>query len=274
MAYPPTIRAEVKVTTGRILQVGRRELSALGSSDPVSCGLLAALFWPGEPPYGGRWIVVDTAQAFGRRGGRAMSAPCSSLVQAARGQPWLDDLRQNIDRWWPPMLQAFLEDALGPRAALVERLRRCHDEGTLGDQMPGHSILEIDHRRALDQIFGTLGESGAGRVLQDLFAYLLGLLGYRTITSNAVGVPDFVANDLDGSALQEPSITVVMTRDEASRLVRACEAGGAPDLATKIAEAIESADASPRPHFEDRGPSTRPLESPSSIANAKANEPG
>jgi hypothetical protein len=247
MAYPPTIRAEVKVTTGRILQVGRRELAALGSSDPVSCGLLAALFWPGDRLLGGRWIIVDTTEAFGRRAGRGVSTRCSALVQAARGQPWLDDLRASIDHWWPPMLQAFVDDALRSRANLVEHLRRHHEEGTLRDQMPGHPILEMDHRRAMDQIFTTLDESAAGRILQDLFAYLLGLLGYRSITSNSVGVPDFVAADLDSAAVQVPTVTVIVTRDEAGRLIRACELGGAPDLAAKITGAIAGQDSNPRP---------------------------
>jgi hypothetical protein len=60
-----------------------------------------------------------------------------------------------------------------------------------------------------------------------------------------------VATDLGGSALQEPSIAVVITRDEASRLLRICEAAGAPDLAAKITDAMEAADASPRPHIEN-----------------------
>jgi hypothetical protein len=239
MGFPATIKAEVKVTTGAVIQVARRELDALRSSDPSSCGILAALYWPGDRKIGGCWIVVDAATAFGRQSGPTVSVRLVALARAARQQPWLDDLRAHVDARWPSMLQAFLEDALASHGQLIDRLRQCHEEGSLREQLPTHDVLEHDHKKALEKLFDALGEAEAGRVLQDLFAYLLGLAGYRSITSNPVGVPDFVATELEAQVSEDRRVSIVVTREEAGRIAACCQRAGEAVLAAKVLSAAE-----------------------------------
>ncbi len=237
MGFPATIKAEVKVTTGAVIQVSRRELDALRSSDPSSCGILAALYWPGDRAMGGRWIVVDAAAAFGRQSGPTVSVRLATLTRAVRQQPWLDDLRVHVGASWPQMLHSFLEDALASHGQLTERLRHCHEQDTMREQLPTFQVLEHDHKQALDKVFGELGEAEAGRVLQDLFAYLLCLAGYRSITSNPVGVPDFVATGLEGEASEDRLVSILVTREEAERIVACCQKAGEIELATKVLSA-------------------------------------
>lgn len=242
MSLPATIRAEVKVTTSDTVQLGRRELDALGSSDPSSVGILATLFWPGKHGTGGRWVVVDGVESFKKVSAASISVGLQALARAERQQSALADLRAHVDTVWPRLLGAFLDDALASHEQLTARLRQCHESGSLRDQLPAHEVLDHDHRNALNAIFENLGEAEAGRVLQDLFAYLLGLAGYRSITVNAIGVPDLVATDLEPSGAQERSVTVVVTLPEALRVARWCKETGDEELAGKVVAAVKKSE--------------------------------
>ena len=68
-------------------------------------------------------------------------------------------------------------------------LADCHSAGNIAERLPKERILDTDHRDAVRSIIEQHGESVAGHVFQDLFAYLVGYAGYADVLLNAVGVP-------------------------------------------------------------------------------------
>ncbi len=230
MALPTTVKAEVKLTTGSGVQVSARELEALQVGDATAVGILAVLFWCGDREVDGTWVIVDAAE-IRERDGESVSATKSALLRASRAQPWLDGLRQHVDRYWPPFLDAFKEEALRDHGSLVEELARCHREGLIQGRLPEHRILAAEHRATLAELIASQGEADAGRISQDLLAYLLAHAGYRKVTNNPVGVPDFVLSDLARDADAGSKIVFELTLEEAERLVSLCRSAGDDQLA-------------------------------------------
>jgi hypothetical protein len=238
-SLPSTIKAEVKLTTASGVQVSARELDALKVADPAAAGLLAVLFWCGDREVDGRWVIVD-ASRIRDRCAESFSATKAALLLASRTQDGFGELRRHVDGYWPAFLDAFKEEALRDHAALVEALAQCHREGLVSDRLPKHAILAAEHRATIRQVIDVQGESDAGRIMQDLLAYLLAFAGYRKVTNNPVGVPDFVLSDLvscaataDGPLSQE-TVVIELRRDEAERLLELCRSAGDDALARTV----------------------------------------
>ena len=240
MSLPSTIKAEVKLTTGRGVQVSARELDALKVADPTAAGLLAVLFCCGDREVDGHWVIVDASRIRDRQA-ESFSATKAALLLASRARDGLGELRRHVAANWPAFLDAFKDEALRDHAALVGALAHCHREGLVAERLPEHAILAAEHRATVRQIVDVQGESDAGRIMQDLLAYLLAFAGYREVTNNAVGVPDFVLSDaisnadVGGSASREGTVVVELTRDEADRLLDLCRAAGDDELALAVA---------------------------------------
>jgi hypothetical protein len=246
---PAIVKAEVKLTTGAGVCVFARELGALDVAPGEGVGIVAVLFVGGERESDGRWILVDPRALRGRSGG-TVSASRSVLAAAARRQPWLDGLRRHVDELWPAFLDAFGEAAELGHAALVDALARAHAAGATRELLPRHRILVAEHRAAVHALVDRHGECDAGRLAQDLFAYLVALAGYRKVTLNPVGVPDFLLEEpvrepmpVDGGA----AVTLTLGRDEAARLVSLCRAAGEHELARALESGLAEVRDGPRP---------------------------
>ena len=234
MSLPSTIKAEVKLTTANGVQVSTRELEALRVVDPTAAGLLAVLFWCGDRDSDGSWVIVDASRLRDRQG-ESCSTTKAGLLLTSRVHDGLGELRRHVAANWPAFLDAFKEEALRDHATLVEALVHCHSEGLVPDRLPRHTILAAEHRATLKQIIDVRGESGAGRIMQDLLAYLLAFAGYREVTNNAVGVPDFVLSDpIIGTDVREGTVVVELTHDEAGRLLDLCRSAGEDELALAV----------------------------------------
>jgi hypothetical protein len=232
MALPATLKCEAKLTTGTGVQVARRELQALASNEPGTVGVLAVLFLCGDREVDGRWLLVDASQLRAPHGD-TLSMTRTRVVAAARGSASLGALRRHVDERWAPFLQAFREEALGGHGPLVAELARCHAERRIEKRLPPHRVLDVEHRSALEQLVARHGESGAGRVLQDLLAYLLAFAGYDQVTNNPVGVPDFVLSGVERRG--EDRVAVELSRAEVDRLLALCNTAGEHGLATSLA---------------------------------------
>src|SRR6266540_2959104 len=229
---PTTIKAEVKLTTGGGVSLAARELDALEVSDPGAVGLLAVLFVGGDRELDGRWTIVDASDYHGRNGD-SVSAARSVLVATARTQRWLDPLRRHVDDLWPAFLHAFVDAAERGHAELVAELDSLHRQGRLRERLPRDRVLGIEHVATVKDLVRHHGESDAGRLAQDLLAYLLALAGYRKVTLNAVGVPDFV---LEGCTVGDPvkHVMISLVRTDAERVVALCRAAGDERLALAV----------------------------------------
>lgn len=235
---PVKIKAEVKLTTGGGVSLASRELDALAVTESGEVGLLAVLFVGGDRDLDGRWTIVDAAELH-RPNGDSVSAARSAMRSMARTQPWLDDLRRHVDEAWPPFLHAFADVAANGHSALVARLDDLHRAGRLGQHLPRHQVLAVEHRKAVHDLVARHGESDAGRLAQDLLAYMLALAGYAKVTLNAVGVPDLV---LEGRAMQEAGDAVALSiaRSDAERLVDLCRAAGDERLARALEVSLKA----------------------------------
>lgn len=235
---PSTIKAEVKLTTGSGVAVAARELDALAVTKDGETGLLAVLFVGGDRDLDGGWSIVDAA-GFRRSSGDSVCAARSTLVAMARSQPWLDELRRHVDELWPAFLQAFVDVAEHGHSQLVARFEEAHRAGTLREHLPHHKVLAVEHRRTVHAMVERHGESDAGRLVQDLLAYLLVLAGYHKVTLNPVGVPDFV---LEGRATVQPddTVTVDLARGDMEKVVALCRTSGDERLARAIEAGVRS----------------------------------
>lgn len=233
---PSKIKAEVKLTTGGGVSLAARELDALAVSDAGAVGLVAVLFVGGDRELDGRWTIVDAAD-FHNRNGESVSAARSALVATARTQRWLDPLRRHVDDLWPAFLQAFVDPAERGHADLVAKLDGLHRKGRLGERLPRDRVLGIEHLATVKKLVRRHGESDAGRLVQDLLAYLLALAGYRKVTLNAVGVPDFVLEDCAVRDAVQP-VTFSLPRADAERVIAHCRAAGDEGLARAVEAVI------------------------------------
>ena len=236
MSFPATIRIEVKTTTSEAVPLPLRELAALDTKDSNEVGILAALFWCGDRNVDGLWLIADAEATFRQRAAQTISVPKTRMERAHRGQPWLDGLKKHITDVWPPFLQAFFEDAMRGHEALCEVLKHAHENGTVAARLPTERVLDTDHRDAIQSLIEHHGESPAGHIFQDLFAYLVGHAGYTTVTLNAVGVPDVTVSGLRSAGVSD-ALEVDLGRftvKEARQLLRYCEDSKDEVLAARI----------------------------------------
>ena len=236
MSFPETIRIEVKTTTSEEVPLPVRELAALDTKDSNEVGILAALFWCGDRNVDGLWLIADAEATFRQRAAQTISVPKTRMERAHRGQPWLDGLKKHITDVWPPFLQAFFEDAMRGHEALCEVLKHAHENGTVAARLPTERVLDTDHRDAIQSLIEHHGESPAGHIFQDLFAYLVGHAGYSTVTLNPVGVPDVTVSGLRRAGLND-SVEIDLGRfnlSDARRLLRYCEESNDEALAARI----------------------------------------
>jgi hypothetical protein len=237
VGLPPVIKAEVKLTTGDSVSISAREIAALEADREDGAGIVAAIFVGGDRDADGRWVIVDAAPWLGRVGD-SVSATRPVLVALARTQPALDGLRRYVSRLWPPFLDAWKGAAGRGHEELLAELERSHREGTLLAALPKHDLLAVEHRRSVADLVAQHGESDAGRLTQDMLAYLIASAGYTRVTNNAVGVPDFVLAGLAGTVSRA---AVRLDDDDLQRLLRLCEEAGDTDLAARLREAARQA---------------------------------
>lgn len=238
-ALPETIRVEVKITTANAIVVSTREMEALTATDTRSAGLLAALFWCGDRRIDGRWMVVDARESFGPTSAQTRRMSKDELARTMAHQPWLISVKAHLDQLWKPFLRAFHEEALMGREVLLAELVRCHAEQTVDERLPGEAVIEPEHRAAVGGVIGRHGESLAGHIFQDLFAYLLAHAGYRKVMVNQVGVPDVEVSDLRRAEESRRLVQVgALEAAEVRRLAQYCRKAGDFDLAERLAACI------------------------------------
>ena len=236
MTLPETIRIEVKSTTGEAVPVPARELAALAVRSDNELGILAVLFWCGDRNVDGRWLIADAADSFRRSSSEITSVSKKHMERADRGQPWLNELKEHIANLWPPFLHAFFDDAMRGHEPLCEALKYAHEHGTVSARLPTERVLDVDHRDAIQALIDHHGESLAGHIFQDLFAYLVGQAGYATVTLNPVGVPDATVSGLRSAGTDEV-LEIDLGRfsiAEVRQLLSHCEEAGNHLLADRI----------------------------------------
>jgi len=225
MSFPAAIRIEVKTTTSEAVPLPLRELAALDTNDANEIGILAALFWCGDRNVDGRWLIADAKATFRQRAVQTIFVPKTRMERAHRGQTWLDDLKTHIADIWPPFLQAFFDDAMRGHEALCGVLKHSHENGSVAARLPTERVLDTDHRDAIQSLIDHHGESPAGHIFQDLFAYLVGHAGYATVTLNPVGVPDVTISGLRRVGTDDARKIDLgrFSEKEARRLLQYCE---------------------------------------------------
>lgn len=232
------LRVEAKFTTGKTIAVPKREREALLSRNRNVVGVIAALFWCGKREVDGRWHIVDAAESFRSARTAGGSLGIQDLRRIEKGQPWLAGVRQHVEQTWPAFLRAFREAALAGHEVLRTELDALQKAGKLRDRLTAEPVLELEHRESVRTIVESLGAAVAGHVFQDLLAYLLALAGYDRVQINPVGVPDIEVSELRGR-LESDSVTLSITRQQAARLVKLCQAAGESELAKTLALELE-----------------------------------
>lgn len=228
---PPRIKAEVKFTTSSGVSVPERERNAVHPDGDGTVGVIAVMSLFGDRDLDGRWILVDPEKAFGRRQAETVSAQIGDLARAAEQQRQLHPLRNALSARWPAFLNANIEGAVAARADLKNDLKRRHESETLGERASTDRVLDLDHLANVRRVVDAHGESVAGGIFQDLFAYLLGSIGYATVVSNTIGVPDVAASGFRGNGFvdQQP-----FSRGEIERIAELCEKAGEEALAARL----------------------------------------
>jgi len=194
-------------------------------------GVIAVMSLFGDRDLDGRWILVDPEKAFSRRQTETVSARIEELARIAEQQRQLHPLRDAIFARWPAFLRTYIEGAISTRANLKIDLKRRHDSGTLGEWVNTDRVLDLDHLENIRRVVDAHGEGVAGGVFQDLFAYLLGFIGYATVVSNTIGVPDVAASGLRGN---ESADQHSFSRREIERVAELCEKAGEVALADRL----------------------------------------
>ncbi len=228
---PPRIKAEVKFTTGSGVSVPERERNAVHPDVDGTVGVIAVMSLFGDRDLDGRWILVDPETAFGRRQSETVSARIGDLARIAEQQRQLHPLRHALSGRWPAFLQAYIESAVASRANLKNDLKIRHHSGTLGERVSTDRILDLDHLENVRRVVDAHGEGVAGGIFQDLFAYLLGYIGYATVVSNTIGVPDVSVSGLRGNESVEQQS---FSRGEVERMAELCEKAGEVALAKRL----------------------------------------
>jgi hypothetical protein len=236
--FPKALRVEAKFTTGTTIAVPKREREALLSKDQDVVGVIAALFWCGTREVEGRWFIVDAAESFRSGPADGGSFGVQDLQRIEKGQTWLAGVRQHVEQTWPAFLRAFREAALAGHEVLRTELDVLQKAGKLRDRLTVEPVLELEHRETVRTIIESLGPAVAGHVFQDLLAYLLALAGYDKIQINPVGVPDIEVSELRGRLESNP-VTLSITRQQAVRLVKVCQAAGESELVKALTLELE-----------------------------------
>jgi len=231
---PELIKVEAKFTTGSAVPLPEREREALAVDGPGQVGRVAALFLE-DARDEGRWLLVD-ATAIRERDAASARLGREALRRMGRTQPHLGELRAHLDAGFPRFLQGFLDEALEGHDALVAALGSLHASGALERRLPDWDVLDSEHRGNLRTLVERHGESGAGRILQDLLAYAIASAGYGKVVNNAVGVPDFVVSGLASAERVHLSVSA----GEAAELARLCRLGGNEELARLVEGAAMS----------------------------------
>lgn len=190
-SLPRTLRVEVKFTTGTVITIPKREREALISHDENIVGAVAVLLWSGRRDLDARWFIIDISSF-----SHLSSVQAADLPRLAKARAALAGIRQHLDMTWIPFLAAFRDSSLTGHRALQDELKELHDCGTLATRLTSSDILHYEHRRAVSGIVDHHGALVAGHIFRDLLAYALALAGYRTVHTNAVGVPDIELTDL------------------------------------------------------------------------------
>ncbi len=227
-ALPASLRVEVKFTTGAGISVPVRELLGVESSHKGSAPLIAVLHMCGDREVDGRWIVVDVRDTGRSSNANSTSFSMRELRRLERQQKELDVLRTQFVTDWPRLLFALMEEALCGHDALMAVFERCRQRGGLRERLREEPVLDSEHAENLRRLLEKHGEQSMGRIMQDLFAFLLILAGYQGVTINPVGVPDVEAQLPFGDE------HVVFTPDELRRLADYCERAGDRNLSERI----------------------------------------
>lgn len=232
------LRVEAKFTTRKTIAVPKREREALLSRDRNVVGVIAALFWCGKREVDGRWFIVDATESFRSARTAGGSLGIQDLRRIEKGQTWLAGVRQHVEQTWPAFLRAFREVALAGHEVLRTELDGLQKAGKLRDRLSAEPVLELEHREAVCTIVESLGASVAGHVFQDLLAYLLALAGYGRVQINPVGVPDIEVSELRARLESDP-VTLSITRQQAVRLMKVCQAAGESELVKALTLELE-----------------------------------
>lgn len=237
---PSALRVECKFTTSHTINLSRRELEALYIQRGNEAGIVAVLFWHGTTDPNGRWLLVDAKESVRLGSGSAVSLSSRDLERLDRTQKWLYGIREYVAEYWRPFLAAFWKLSLEGHSRLCTELSTLHADGKLRDQVEDYcgSVIDIDHRNAIDVIVRQLGESGAGRVFQDLFAYLLGMAGYRIVNINPTGVPDIDLMGLEHNASANGDFIISLSRDQLTRMIDLAQAAGEKLLVNILRESL------------------------------------
>lgn len=234
------LRVECKFTTGRTIKLPRRELEALYVQRENAAGIIAVLFWHGVSDPNGRWVLVDAKESVHPGSAVVVNLGFKDLVRLDRTQEWLAGIREHVAEYWRPFLAAFWELSLQGHDTLCAELGALHADGKLREQVECYrgSVLEVDHRNSIQNIVRKLGESVAGHVFQDLFAYLLGMAGYRTVRMNAVGVPDIELEELERNNSTDDRVVVSFSYDQLERVIDLAQTAGEEPLARMLRESM------------------------------------
>lgn len=231
--FPKALRIEAKFTMGMSISVPSREREALLGKDPNVVGAIAALFCCGKRDYDNRWFIVDAAESFRAAPGDGGCLAVQDLQRIEKSQTWLAGVHHHVEQAWPRFLRAFLDEALAGHEALCSELERLRRTNGLEKRLSAEPVLELEHRSAIRRVVDHHGAAGAGRVFQDLLAYLLVLAGYRKVQLNAVGVPDIEVSDFLGDQTTQ-LVTFTLTRQQAERLGTLAKAAGDDDLVSLL----------------------------------------
>ncbi|MBI4348094.1 MAG: hypothetical protein HY553_14650 [Elusimicrobia bacterium] len=234
--FPKILKVEVKFTTKQAVGVAAREVGSIRTSDPDTQGILAALFLCGDRDVDGRWLLLDGNEGIRVTGSEAIDVRKQEFLSAVHTQSHLAPLRRHAERYWPPFLQAFYDEAMAGHERLKTALESCYAAQGFAARLPRDEILEIDHLDAVRGLVDMHGESVAGNLFQDIFAYMLGHAGYRKVFLNPVGIPDV---ELSGLEASDGRIRLDLTPEQATRLLRQCEATGETELARQIENALK-----------------------------------
>jgi hypothetical protein len=192
--------------------------------------VIAVLFWNGNRDSDGRWFIADAISAFPGCRTDQLHISQKDLLRFSRQQNHVEVLRRSVNVHWPRLLHNCFETALRGLEPLQSLLAREHRAGPLSRVPSTEEVPWVETREEIQEILKKHGESVAGRLFQEFFAYLLALEGYETVVSNQVGVPDVKASGLNRSGINLGR----WSREDAHRLLDYCCRCGDEVLADKI----------------------------------------